>query len=920
MSDDNKVIGSKWYKVDFHVHTPVSSDYQDVNITPEQWLLAAMNKGLDAVVVTDHNSGAWVDKLKAAYEKLKSHSLDIKDFRELIIFPGVEITADHGIHVLGVFDPSCDSRVIVSLLAQCGIIDRFGRADTFSRKSFSDVISIIEKAKGIPIPAHIDYKEGFLGEDQLKAGLQPFQKEVLKSVYAAEFHNVDAFNDKSDDFLNAIKGISKVRGSDAHALDAIGSKFSWIKMSDRSIDSLKIALKNGSYCVNNGSSAPNVYPLHYIKSLNISGMKYCARKSESLFQIDFHPQFNAIIGGRGSGKSTAIESIRVVTAAIDNLKNESPRLYNSLLNFIGDKNDGVMLPDSKISLAYVSNKVEYQLSWDFLSQKVSLRRKDKDGYEALESDDAVIHNLCPVSICSQNQINELATNTQGVLFIVDQSPAVDKKDWDSRWSAAQNKFCQLCADKRFLERDLSDYLTVKNELEHVKNIISRFENNGVADIIRKYNQFDIQEKSLLHSDFFQGLSSRLHEAVNAGSDFPDFPDALFANSDARDEITEIYKQFKEKFDGAKRSIQSIANSVKHYDDEFQKLVKSSKWYQDLRLNLEDYHNLIHSQSNDSQRSDLSQFEEAVKRRSLLSQRLKELDRKKIQIANLDSEIKKTSEQLIDLRTELFNKRKQVIDKTIRDNKYVRMELVQFGDLTSAESEYRRILNIENYSFKSQILDTDDGQNGGILAELVSCDKKDKEAVLKAVQELKQKTLAIASGSSDLGKSFAKKLKGILEDHPESVDKLLSWLPDDFLVVKYRENAREDNYRDISKGSSGQKASAILAFLLSYGDCPLILDQPEDDLDNALIYDLAVRQILENKPRRQMIFVTHNPNIVVNGDAELVTVLGLSKGQIEVERSGGLADIEIRNAICSIMEGGAEAFRQRYRVIMHDREL
>jgi predicted metal-dependent phosphoesterase TrpH len=126
MSDDNKVLGSKWYKFDFHVHTPMSSDYRDMNVTPEQWLLAAMSKGLDAVVVTDHNSGEWVDKLKTVYESLKSNASGIKGFRELVIFPGVEITADHGIHLLGVFDPSCDSNKIVSVLAQCEIIDRFG--------------------------------------------------------------------------------------------------------------------------------------------------------------------------------------------------------------------------------------------------------------------------------------------------------------------------------------------------------------------------------------------------------------------------------------------------------------------------------------------------------------------------------------------------------------------------------------------------------------------------------------------------------------------------------------------------------------------------------------------------------------------------------------------------------------------------
>ena len=101
-------------------------------------------------------------------------------------------------------------------------------------------------------------------------------------------------------------------------------------------------------------------------------------------------------------------------------------------------------------------------------------------------------------------------------------------------------------------------------------------------------------------------------------------------------------------------------------------------------------------------------------------------------------------------------------------------------------------------------------------------------------------------------------------------------------------------------------------LLAYGDEPLVLDQPEDDLDNHLIYDLVVRQIRENKLRRQIIVVTHNPNIVVNGDAEMLHVMEFTAGQCTVSRSGSLQDQEIRDEICSVMEGGREAFESRYR--------
>lgn len=105
---------------------------------------------------------------------------------------------------------------------------------------------------------------------------------------------------------------------------------------------------------------------------------------------------------------------------------------------------------------------------------------------------------------------------------------------------------------------------------------------------------------------------------------------------------------------------------------------------------------------------------------------------------------------------------------------------------------------------------------------------------------------------------------------------------------------------------------MLAFLLAYGKEPLVLDQPEDDLDNHLIYDLIVRQIRENKLKRQIIVVTHNPNIVVNGDAEMLHALDFKEGQCRVVQSGSLQQENVREEVCRVMEGGREAFKRRYR--------
>jgi predicted ATPase len=150
--------------------------------------------------------------------------------------------------------------------------------------------------------------------------------------------------------------------------------------------------------------------------------------------------------------------------------------------------------------------------------------------------------------------------------------------------------------------------------------------------------------------------------------------------------------------------------------------------------------------------------------------------------------------------------------------------------------------------------------------------------------------------------------------PENLDRLDCWFPEDSLQVRYSTTSDGNNFRSIQEGSPGQKTAALLAFLLSYGTEPIILDQPEDDLDNHLIYGLIVTQLKTIKRERQVIVVTHNANIVVNGDAEYVAALDVRGGQTRVVSDGGLQEEGVRTTICNIMEGGEQAFEARYRRI------
>ena len=131
------------------------------------------------------------------------------------------------------------------------------------------------------------------------------------------------------------------------------------------------------------------------------------------------------------------------------------------------------------------------------------------------------------------------------------------------------------------------------------------------------------------------------------------------------------------------------------------------------------------------------------------------------------------------------------------------------------------------------------------------------------------------------------------------------------IFEYR--ARESEYIPFRNASAGQQATALLKTLLNQVGPPLIIDQPEEDLDNPVMPEI-VEQVWQAKQKRQLVFASHNANLVVTGDAELVawcdyrTAGDQSRGTIAGE---GAIDVpEVRDAIKRIMEGGEAAFNLR----------
>ncbi len=124
----------------------------------------------------------------------------------------------------------------------------------------------------------------------------------------------------------------------------------------------------------------------------------------------------------------------------------------------------------------------------------------------------------------------------------------------------------------------------------------------------------------------------------------------------------------------------------------------------------------------------------------------------------------------------------------------------------------------------------------------------------------------------------------------------------------------DAYKNSSGLSTGQRCTVILPILLLESERPLLIDQPEDNLDNAFVYDTIVKSLREVKLGRQLIFVTHNPNIPVLGEAERVFVFTSTGRHASVSHVGTVDDVKAR--IVHLLEGGEDAFKLRMQKYGH----
>lgn len=910
--------GARWWKFDFHTHTPASDDYgkgldQAIlkNRTCQEWLLDYMRAGIDCVAITDHNSGAWIDQLQRAYQALESDHPD--DFRSLYLFPGVEISVHGGVHVLAIFDQSTRTSDIDSLLGAVKFRGNKGSSDAVTECSFTEAVNEIVRRGGIAIPAHVDESKGLFNEFSGTTLQQALECEPIMAMEIME-KSVS----KPQLYLARKLKWTEVLGSDAHHSSGSGDQrfpgryFTWIKMGTPTLEGLRLAVLDGPLSVKRSDEQtddPNQHAASAIESIEISQARYLGRSEP--FRLELNPWLNTIIGGRGTGKSTIVEFLRLLLRRDKELPQtlqEDFAKYHKA--YLSRSDDGLLTENSCFSAIYRKHGTRYRVQWSQRGDAEPIEVEDHDGSWLAEQGE--VAQRFPVRTYSQKQIFELAKAPLALLRIVDDAPEIDRRSWEDRWKMEESRYLSLKAKAREIQSGLADEPRLIGELEDVKRKLLVFEKAGHADILKQYQQRLRQERVVEEwEESWIGASQRIRNL--ADEILPSQLDISFFDPNKPEDKYLIEKtslplsQMQQVCTDLLRLATFLDEAVTNWRSERDK----SQWKQAVRTAISRYQSLLEKLKREAA-TDPSAYGELVQRRQILEGRLKELESQRKQLESVLKEAEESLDRVIEIRRELTKRRRDFLNKVLKNNRYVRIDILPYEARETVESEFRKILQREGGGFEKDIGLPDN--NEGFLGELYTSDSTPSE-LEKRLTQLKHKLKNIASGklkrSNLRDQRFAVHLEKLV---PEVFDRLDLWFPEDSLRVEYSTMADGTGFRSIHEGSPGQKTAALLAFLLSYGDEPIILDQPEDDLDNRLIYDLIVTQLRNIKQRRQVIVVTHNANIVVNGDAELVVGLIASSGETHQECSGSLQTEKVRDTICAVMEGGKEAFEQRYKRI------
>ncbi len=866
--------GATWLRADFHLHTIKDKEFKfdgNPNDFFNQYIDRLIGEKINIGIITNHNK----------FDKEEYSNLRKKAQKENIwILPGVELSVNdgsNGIHCLIVFDNeqwlTNGEDYINQFLTSAfeGIANRenentrckYSLAETLDKLNYHR----INGRNSFVIMAHVDQDSGFFkeldgGRIKQLAENENFRSFVLGFQKLRTFEKLSVYKEWFDNKLPAL-----IEGSDCKTIDGVGkpheqngkAKKTFIKIGAFNFDALMYALLDPE---NRLSEDYPKIDKAYLKSITFTTTKWKNKK------ISFNPGMNNFIGIRGSGKSTLIETVRyALDIPIGNNSHEPKYKERLVQNFLGsggklevemiDRNGKTYISEriygESPTLFELSSNGEKELQYSLKSSAIINKplyygQKDLSDIGGETSTEDLINKLMGEKLNSVRQ--EIDEQSSKVINLIAEIRKVDKQ-------LSQKE--EIDARKAAIEKDMKIF----KELEIDKKLNKQIEFNKDSNRLDSLIEFEdslIAEIENVYKEYIGSFANHL--------------------SYESKENLELFKQVYESFTKFQQAFQSLAEIVKMLQTEKGNLEKLRKTFEEKYEELKEEFSEIKRTIN-LPNIEADTYVKLSKDFDLQNAKLNEIKKLRERKLALRKSLAQSLTQLRTLWHKEFGLVQEEIEKLNKDQSAIQIEIEFKGN----KDRFKEFL--KGYVRGSGLRDALIGDIADTYPDLIEIYND------FAVEGSNINTLC--SGGNNL-QNFKSKFV-------ENINEFLTYrIPDKFTI--FYKGRRLDEH------SLGQRASALIIFILTLKENDLIIiDQPEDDLDNQTIYLDVITELKKLKGQTQFIFATHNPNIPVLGDCEQLLSCTYNNNIIET-KVGSIDNKEIQQNIVDIMEGGDEAFKQR----------
>ncbi|MBW2642131.1 MAG: hypothetical protein JRC89_01885 [Deltaproteobacteria bacterium] len=944
----NDPRGSLWRKWDLHLHTPSSPDYTNKSVSNDEIVDTLLENEIAAVAITDHHL-IDIDRIQGLQEIAEG---------KLTIFPGIEVRTDvtgkENVHLIGIFPENANIGLVWTEIQVLGlhpdVVIKKGPENVYV--DFKEFCKMVHKHYGI-VTIHAGRKSNTLENiTNALSHKQALKKDLLKFYDVFE---VGTLKDIQDYHANVLPNIPKkppmILCSDNHNIREYTVKsWCWIK-ADVTFEGLKQIIREPNKRVFVGDK-PNVLerlssnPSKYMKSFYIN-KKPDSKLDEIWFEnikIDLNPEMAVIIGNKGNGKSALSDSIGLVGNSrnyndfsflndnkfckrrdnskakhflakvewksgditpeielhqrpgysdIEKVKYMPQKFFEKLTNeedesFIEELERVIFSQiEDKAGKGTLAELIEF-LSQPILQQISGLKKRIQELNREIVELELLSTPEAKESI--QNKTTELNRQVKGI-----KPPTpVPKPDKESpqikeailKIDELNETRTELKKKKREYEEGLSELKLKKTMLNNLLRKIDNFKADydlsmeGFEEDLRRISLKDVKIGDIIQlcidkEPLKKNLSLMTEEEGNLVKelDQDDEKSLAFTLEETQTKLISLQakldkpnKEYQEYLAKKEKSEESIAKIIGSKDKP-----GTIEYYKDRISYIEEQLSL--------------EIQDKYKKRLLLSE-----------------EIFLKKEELTRIRRDLF----APISKYIAENEDLNRDFpitleVSFRLLGFNEDFFKMINQGAIGSFRGK----EDGERR--LNKIIElADLNDKSSFLRFLNIILENLNIDKREGKENAEVF---IQSQILSKPEKFYDFLFFL--DYLDPYYE--LRLDNRR-LSELSPGEKGYLLLLFYLfiDKDDIPLIFDQPEENLDNQSVFELLVPCIDKVKKYRQIIIVTHNPNIAVVCDAEQVIHAKINKPMKckAIYTTGAIENPIINNKIVDVLEGTLPAFDNR----------